>query len=169
MTEYCSGGTLSDYIKASKDPIPEVLLLEWTAQLCLALRYIHSKGIIHRDVKSSNIFLTKGGRVKLADFGACREVQAGEMVYSTAGTPSHLPPEMLSSDYGRDAGKGFSFKQDMWALGVVLYEAATKSLPFDGYCLNEIIDKVKSCSFRELPSCYSTNFSSLVEGLLSSN
>jgi serine/threonine protein kinase len=121
VTDYCPGSTLSDYIKSSTQLLPETLILDWLVQLCLALRYLHRNGIIHRDIKSSNIFFTDQGRVKLGDFGACRSLQEGELLLSTAGTPSYLPPEMLASDYGEAAQKGFSNKQDMWALGIVLY------------------------------------------------
>jgi serine/threonine protein kinase len=138
-------------------------------QICLALRYLHSRKIIHRDIKSSNIFLTNFKRIKLGDFGTCRRLKEEEVLLSTAGTPSHLPPELFSSEYGSSTGKGFSSKQDMWALGVVLYELCAQLLPFNGYCLDDLISKIKACSYEDIPSEYSINLVSLLKSLLSSN
>lgn len=88
---------------------------------------------------------------------------------STAGTPSHLPPEMLSSDYGEGVNKGFSNKQDMWALGIMLYEACNKSLPFGGQCVNEMFKNIKESRYQEICLNYSQNICCLIECLLSSN
>lgn len=89
---------------------------------------------------------------------------------STAGTPTHLAPEMYSSDYGFEAQKGFSDKVDMWALGVVLYEMCTRTLPFTAECMNDLMKKIISGGFGEIKvSSYSPWLVNLIESLLSTN
>jgi len=68
-----TGGTLYDRIHNDEDqPIPESMVVNWLCQLCLALRYLHGKRVLHRDLKSQNIYLSSRGRIKLGDFGIAK-------------------------------------------------------------------------------------------------
>lgn len=92
ITEYCEGGSLDKYLANYEGEIPEKEVVDFMAQLCLGLNFLHKQGVIHRDVKPSNIFINGNKRVKLGDFGASRIVRPNEMLVSTAGTPTHLAP-----------------------------------------------------------------------------
>lgn len=71
VTEYCEGGDLQQHLQAGRQlALPQ--LMAWLAQLLLALEHLHSRGILHRDVKTPNIFITAAGHIKLGDFGAAR-------------------------------------------------------------------------------------------------
>jgi NIMA (never in mitosis gene a)-related kinase len=75
VMEYADGGDLHKRIQAAKGThFPEETILRWFTQLCLAIKYIHERRIIHRDLKAQNIFLTKDGIIKLGDFGIAREL-----------------------------------------------------------------------------------------------
>lgn len=107
-------------------PIPMKDALEWAAQVCDGLDLAHQHGVIHRDVKPENCFLTIDGVVKLMDFGIAR-VQAapGVTVTSTIfGTPAYISPEQVS-DY-----RGVTAQSDLYSLGVMLYEFLARRLPF---------------------------------------
>lgn len=92
------------------------------------MAYLHDeKRILHRDVKSSNIFLTSG-LVKLGDFGIARLLDTEDRATTLAGTPHYMSPEALSGD-------GYDAKSDVWALGCIVYELCALKKPFRGSSL----------------------------------
>jgi serine/threonine protein kinase len=108
----CDGGDLTTLIKKQEGKyFSEEKILDWFIQLCLALRYIHQRRIIHRDLKSQNIFLTKKANVRLGDFGIARVLHGtNELAMSVVGTPYSLAPEVCEN-------KPYSFSSDIWAAG----------------------------------------------------
>ena len=93
--------------------------MHWFVQICAALKYIHKRRVLHRDVKASNVFLTASGCVKLGDFGISRVLQGTrDKATTVAGTPAYMSPEMCQS-------KEYTLKSDIWALGCLLYELCT--------------------------------------------
>jgi NIMA (never in mitosis gene a)-related kinase len=85
----------------------------------LALEFVHRKKILHRDIKSSNIFLRSNGSVKLGDFGISKILEhTVDAAVTFVGTPYYMSPEVCEN-------KPFTFKSDVWALGCVLYEMCT--------------------------------------------
>jgi serine/threonine protein kinase len=85
-------------------------------QILNGLRHLHQNRIVHRDIKSLNIFLTKDGLCKLGDFGVSRQMtEQTMMLNSFYGTPLYLSPEII-------AGHGYTEKTDVWSLGVLLFE-----------------------------------------------
>lgn len=94
MTELCSGGELFDYlVEKGRVSEPESRII--FGQLCLAVAYVHSKGILHRDLKLENVLLDERCRVKLGDFGFTREYERGTLLETFCGTTGYASPEML--------------------------------------------------------------------------
>ncbi|KAG5849732.1 hypothetical protein ANANG_G00074840 [Anguilla anguilla] len=120
VMDYCEGGDLFRRINAQKGVLfPEDQILDWFVQICLALKHVHDRKILHRDIKSQNIFLTKDGTVQLGDFGIARVLNSTvELARTCIGTPYYLSPEICEN-------KPYNNKSDIWALGCVLYEMCT--------------------------------------------
>ena len=94
VTELCSGGELFDYlVEKGRVSEPESRII--FGQLCLAVAYVHSKGILHRDLKLENVLLDERCRVKLGDFGFTREYERGTLLETFCGTTGYASPEML--------------------------------------------------------------------------
>ena len=94
ITELCSGGELFDYL-AEKGRLSEDESRVIFGQLCLAVGYIHEKGVVHRDLKLENVLLDEHCRVKLGDFGFTREFERGALLDTYCGTTGYAAPEML--------------------------------------------------------------------------
>ena len=162
VTEYADGGDLSEKIKNQKknNYFPENEILDYFIQICFALKHIHDKKIIHRDLKSQNIFLTKKGIVKLGDFGVAKNLQNTWKKASTIiGTPYYLSPEIVMS-------KPYSFKSDIWSLGVLLYEMMSLKMPFDAVSLPMLTLKIMKGDYPPPPNIYSRDLRNLVSMLL---
>ncbi len=135
VMEHVAGEPLSALIPGNGLPVETVL--HYGIQIADALAHAHDRGVIHCDLKSSNVVITPAGRPKVLDFGLARRVLASQMDVAAksnekltssstiAGTLHYLAPEALR-------GKGMDARSDTWALGVLLYEMATGRLPFDG-------------------------------------
>ncbi len=105
-------------------------------QLIETLKYIHSKNIVHRDIKPHNILLTLDNQIKICDFGVGKEITKGTLVNETCGTPAYIAPELLYN-------KPFDpFKSDIWSCGVVLYFMLTGFVPFKGDNDNELHNNI---------------------------
>ncbi|CDO70081.1 hypothetical protein BN946_scf184806.g8 [Trametes cinnabarina] len=124
VTELCSGGELFDYL-AEKGRLNEEETRMLFGQLCLAVAYVHEKGIVHRDLKLENVLLDERCRVKLGDFGFTREFDKGSLLETFCGTTGYAAPEMLM------AKRYLGPEVDVWSLGVILYTLLTGMLPFD--------------------------------------
>ena len=127
VIEYLCGGDLM-YHMQRKRKLPEDHARFYAAEITLALDFLHSKGIIYRDLKLDNVLLDIEGHVKLTDYGMCKEgLTKGEKTTTFCGTPNYIAPEMLR-------GEEYSFSVDWWALGVLMYEMMAGRSPFE---LNE--------------------------------
>ncbi|XP_061659818.1 serine/threonine-protein kinase 36-like isoform X3 [Syngnathoides biaculeatus] len=122
VTEYAEG-QLFQIIEADGS-LPESQVCEIACQLVSALYYLHSRRILHRDMKPQNILFDKNGVVKLCDFGFARAMSVSTMVVtSIKGTPLYMSPELV-------AEKPYDHTADLWALGCILYEIHTGLPPF---------------------------------------
>merc|ERR1719261_1664963 len=159
--DYCEGGDLSDKIKSAKaKPFSEEQVLRWFTQAMLALKYIHDKHILHRDLKSGNFFLSKSGNLKMGDFGIAKVLECTAAVAQTqVGTPYYLCPEICK-------GKPYSFGSDIWAMGVILHELCALRVPFDGHDLKSLIQRITKAPTPELPNQYSRSVQDILNKLL---
>src|SRR6266436_5184268 len=130
--EYVEGNSLDAFLKSSGrlDPSRGVAII---TQVLSALGFAHQNGIIHRDVKPSNIMILNSGEVKVADFGIAR-IDASEftIVGDLLGTPAYMAPEQLS-------GAPVDHRTDLFAAGVILFEMLTGVKPFRGKSITEIM------------------------------
>ncbi|MGB5848125.1 MAG: serine/threonine-protein kinase, partial [Ignavibacteriaceae bacterium] len=125
VMEYIDGFELKDKIKSSSLPVDETIQI--ATQIAEGLEAAHKNGIVHRDIKASNIMITKDGKVKIMDFGLAKIKDGTELtkIGSTVGTAAYMSPEQTK-------GEEVDHRTDIWSFGVVLYEMLAGELPFKG-------------------------------------
>uniref|UniRef100_A0A673JQN8 NIMA related kinase 3 n=1 Tax=Sinocyclocheilus rhinocerous TaxID=307959 RepID=A0A673JQN8_9TELE len=135
----------------------------WFAQMCLGTKHIHDKRVLHRDLKSKNIFLTDSGTVKVGDFGsACSLYSAKAYAQTYVGTPYYVSPEIWDN-------KPYNNKSDVWSLGCVLYELCTLQHPFQSRSWKSLILKVCRGAYAPLPSHFSYELHYLIKHMFKTN
>ena len=118
------------------------------------------KKIIHRDIKSHNIFLCEDGRVKLGDFGIARVLEnTKSRAKSVIGTPYCFSPEMCK-------GEEYDEKTDVWSLGILLYEMCQLEYPFQGKSISELTSAIISKKYKPIPDIYSKDLKDIIHGML---
>ena len=134
IMEYVAGETLQDRIAAFPRGMPVQEVVSWFQGMAGGLAYLHDQGIVHRDLKPSNIFREEG-IVKIGDYGLCKFLSSGLRSGQTesVGTVHYMAPEVAHGRYGKEV--------DIYALGVLLYEMLTGTVPFDGQSVGEILMK----------------------------
>jgi eukaryotic-like serine/threonine-protein kinase len=151
VTEFCAGHSLGEWLKAKPRPMPPAQASGLVEQIASAVDYMHSKGIVHCDIKPSNILLEPAYRngsgvpgfpfiAKLTDFGLARtirEERRGNDKTVIAGTPEYMAPEQI-------AGEPLGVGVDVFALGVLLYELLTGVTPFKGRTRAETLDRIRN-------------------------
>ncbi|XP_077608713.1 serine/threonine-protein kinase Nek3 isoform X1 [Crocuta crocuta] len=164
VMEYCDGGDLMQKIKHQKGKLfPEDTILNWFTQMCLGVNHIHKKRVLHRDIKSKNIFLTQNGKVKLGDFGSARLLSSPMAFACTyVGTPYYVPPEIWEN-------MPYNNKSDIWSLGCILYELCTLKHPFQANSWKSLILKICQGSLRPLPPQYSCELQQLIKQMFKRN
>ncbi|XP_077586069.1 mitogen-activated protein kinase kinase kinase 4 isoform X3 [Stigmatopora nigra] len=153
--EYCDEGTLEE---VSRLGLQEHVIRLYSKQITTAINVLHEHGIVHRDIKGANIFLTSSGLIKLGDFGCSVKLRnnthtmPGE-VNSTLGTAAYMAPEVIT----RAKGEGHGRAADVWSLGCVLIEMVTGKRPWHEYEHNfQIMYKVGMGHKPPLPEKLST-------------
>ncbi|CAH0381995.1 unnamed protein product [Bemisia tabaci] len=163
IMEFCIGG-LQDML----DNSPGKKLPDWQAhgyftQLVDGLEYLHSKGIVHKDIKPGNLLLTSGQVLKISDFGVAEPLDLyseDDTCRTSQGSPAFQPPEIAN---GWEKFPGF--KVDIWSSGVTLYNLTTGKYPFEGDNVYRLFESIGQCNFQ-IPDSVSPTLKSLLEGML---
>jgi len=170
VMEYVDGRPLCDLISPAGLPVATVL--EYGVHIADAVAFAHAGGIVHRDLKSSNIVITRAGRPKILDFGLARRV-AGRSIYElsesvatveatkvdVAGTPQYMSPEALR-------GESSNARDDVWSLGIVLYEMATGHRPYDERTPFQLAARVLSDAPVDVPPSVAPQLAAVIKRCL---
>mmetsp|Transcript_105327 Transcript_105327/g.298122 ORF Transcript_105327/g.298122 Transcript_105327/m.298122 type:complete len:416 (-) Transcript_105327:59-1306(-) len=164
IMDYADGGDLHQRIQKTKQGgkiIPEEKILRWVTEATLAMKYLHDKHVLHRDLKTQNLFLTAQDRLRIGDFGISKVLEnTAAFARTTIGTPYYLSPEICLE-------KPYSYSSDVWALGCVLYELAALRVPFDAQTLQALVQKITRGPAPVMPANYTQELRQLCGDLLS--
>lgn len=162
VMDFADGGDLCAAVKErarAKVPFEESAVLECFAQVADAVSYVHLQKMVHRDIKSRNIFLCRTGKALLGDFGLVRLLETTcELAYTRVGTPYYLSPEIIKK-------QAYNYKTDVWSLGVLLYEMAALTRPFAG-TLETLPKAILKGTYEPLGAHYSQGLHDLAAGFL---
>jgi len=163
VTELADGGNLTDALKRTRQRgalLPEKLVWKYFLQTAVGLQHIHSRKILHRDIKTMNIFLTKDDNIKVGDLGVARILNnTNELANTMVGTPYYLSPELCE-------GRPYNDKSDIWSLGCVLYELCTLKHPFDASNQGALILKIIRGKYPPISSSYSRELTDMLSRCL---
>ncbi|KAI6646246.1 Serine/threonine-protein kinase Nek4-like [Oopsacas minuta] len=149
LMSYCEGGDLNKFLKARNSiHLSESQIIHWFVQISLALQYLHKQNILHRDLKTQNIFLSRN-IVKVGDLGIARVLESsGAMARTFIGTPYYMSPEIFQN-------MPYNHKSDIWALGCCVVEMSTLKTAFSAKDLNSLAFKIIVGKQPSIPDNYS--------------
>ena len=162
VIEYVDGGDLSMKIRTAKQKnvfLKEIIIWGIFIQILEGINYLHKKFIIHRDLKTSNIFLTKKGIVKIGGLNVGKNIEDLGMALTQIGTPYFTSPEIWEQ-------KPYDYKCDIWSIGCILYEMTTLHVPFLGLNMQELYKNILSAKYKSIPKIYSKNLNEIIDLML---
>ena len=163
VMEYCDDGDLETKIKnmkRNKQKFEECLIWNYALQILGGLKALHDKKILHRDLKSANIFLTKkNNQCKIGDLNASKVMKDKYLINSQTGTPTYSSPEIWQN-------KPYSYKSDLWSVGCIIYEMCCLRPPFKGKNLDELCENICNGKIEKISSRYSDDLWILIKMLL---
>ena len=184
VQEYCAGGDVHQRLRETKarhrrgvvtkgyypavsgdtqktlpSGLTESRAVDWFTEILLGMKHVHDRKVLHRDLKTQNVFLTADGRCRLGDFGVSKVLSGTHNLASTAvGTPYYLSPEICEN-------KRYDHKSDVWSLGCVLYELCAGAHPFDAASLKLLVAKITKGAYAPVPGV-SAEVSLAIEAML---
>ena len=162
VMEYCDKGDLNDFILRKKEEnklIEEAIIWNLFIKITIGLAHIHKMKILHRDLKTMNIFLKDEFQVKIGDLGVAKILLKNSFAKTLIGTPYYLSPEICEE-------KPYNDKSDVWALGCILYELCTYKHPFDAKSQGALILKIMRNIPEDINQYYSNELRNLIFLLL---
>ena len=166
VMEYCDDGDLElkiNIMKRNRNKFDEKLIWNYAIQILFGLKALHDKKIIHRDLKSANIFLSKlNSSCKIGDLNVGKVLKKNKDQNSTnlrIGTPSYSSPEIWKKEK-------ITYKSDIWSLGCIVYEMCCLRMPFKGKTMDELKDNICNGKFDKISSRYSTELSEFINLML---
>eukprot|EP00826_Nyctotherus_ovalis_P022917 TRINITY_DN17675_c0_g1_i2.p1 TRINITY_DN17675_c0_g1~~TRINITY_DN17675_c0_g1_i2.p1 ORF type:complete len:568 (-),score=127.98 TRINITY_DN17675_c0_g1_i2:234-1937(-) len=157
VMEYCENGDLSRLLAGQHGQfLEEDAIWKYFIEICLALLYLHNRKILHRDIKTMNVFLTKDFHVRLGDLGVAKVLsQNANFAHTMVGTPYYLSPELCQE-------KPYNEKSDVWSLGCLLYELCALKHPFEARNQAALIMRIVQGRYDPLPNIYSKELLNIV-------
>lgn len=155
--EFADGGDLTTKIERhskSNTQLPDDVIWAYFIQTLDALSHLHKMKILHRDLKSANLFLTKEGCIKVGDLNVSKLAKAG-LVKTQIGTPYYMSPEIWSN-------KPYDARSDVWSAGCILYELCALRPPFRGRDLSELSKRILAGMYQPVSSVYSKDLQSVI-------
>ncbi|XP_072045243.1 uncharacterized protein [Amphiura filiformis] len=149
IMEYAPNGSLHDYLKDQAKPLPYQLQQKWARESAVAIKYLHGRNYLHRDIKPQNCLLFQDNLLKLCDFGLAREIEQSQTTSSHKGTYRYMAPEI---HVGNERGRAiYSKPADVWAYGMLLLEICTRKPPFEQLEWHRVVFEVGSGTKPSIP------------------
>ncbi|XP_070819056.1 uncharacterized protein [Chaetodon trifascialis] len=156
VMEYCQGGSLAENIRERSDSLQEFEVLSWIVEICMALKAIHEKGLLHKDMTPQNIYLTEFGKLCLGGFWKMdKNSNSNEVI-------NYLAPEVFKETT-------YDSKSEIWSVGCILYELCTQTLAFSAGTTVDLIPKITSGPNPSLQGQWSPEFHELFSDILNRN
>jgi len=162
VMEYADGGDLSTKIKEVRKKytyFEEEKIWSTLIQILEGLKYLHQSCIIHRDLKSANIFLTKDGCVKIGDLNVSKILKRMGTASTQTGTPYFASPEIWND-------QPYDYKCDIWSVGCIIYEMASLTVPFRGTSMQNLYQNVLRGIYQQIPLRYSDDLRKIIKQIL---
>jgi NIMA (never in mitosis gene a)-related kinase len=159
--DFCDDGDLYQKIvmhQKHKTNFTEDQVLSIFLQMTIGIKNLHDLKILHRDLKSANIFMHSSGLVQLGDLNVSKIAKKG-LLYTQTGTPYYASPEVWKD-------QPYDNKSDIWSLGCVLYEVVALKPPFQASDMDGLYKKVLKGAYPKIPDCYSAEVNQLLSSLL---
>lgn len=138
ISDYCTGGSVRTLMRANPTPkLEERFIIAIARELAVAMKHVHDIGVIHRDIKCTNVYVTEEGQIQLGDFGIVGVMDDGASKRTTIiGTPWYMPREMHVD--AQSVAQGYGTEVDVWSYGCTIFEMATGTVPNAGIAMERL-------------------------------